>query len=284
MNKLGRFFTLLFITAIALGLLCPTTAFCASATLKSSDVEVAAGRLFDVDIAVKSDETLTAGSFRLEYDPNTIEIRSVSANTIGEVRSADDGGETTAIYLCSNGISLKNSPSLISVRYKLLKSADAKIKISAYDFTNMEVENFTPPQPIYVKVKAVVKTSSQGSSKARAGAKSSVGKSTKSKNGSKSSTSSGKSISHVPTGDETTAEEANTFDLDGTSSRDFFSYFLPYAGAIFFFVFGFILLTSLAISMGKKKKRLERRVEHLEAKLGEHYVEEDDEDKGPILF
>lgn len=269
MNRVIGFTGKFLILMIFLGAFCAEAAFSLSSELKIPDIEVAKGRLFTVDIAVKSDKTLTAASFKLSYDPNEIEVRSSECQIAGgRAKSADDKGETTAIFLYQNGIKLSDSPLLLTIKYKKTGDSDTSIKVTPYDFVDENVKNFTPPKAKTVKIKAATKAS-RGSSyyQSRSGRKKTVSKSSRAK--------SAVSSKEAATASPPTEEPIDPEFVDAKKDYGFFIKTLPFVGVVFFFSVAALILIINRRSAGQKEKDLEARIRDLEGRLGTDKENED---------
>ncbi len=126
-----------------------------NAVLYSKNLSVKSGRLFDVDINIKSKKILTASSFDLTYNTSAVAFRNVSSSVSNaQVKASDKNGTVKVIFLIPNGVKINKKSALLSVRFKALKSGTSYIKISPSDFVDDDAENFTPPSSIKYRITA----------------------------------------------------------------------------------------------------------------------------------
>lgn len=97
---------------------------------------------------------MTAGTFTLSYDSSDIEFRGVSVlSSDSKIKAVDRKGKTVVVFVCADGVSLKNSPYLFTVKYKKISESDCDIKISVSDCVDSDVKNFSAPDSAVCKVK-----------------------------------------------------------------------------------------------------------------------------------
>ncbi|MCH5298132.1 MAG: hypothetical protein J1E96_00060 [Ruminococcus sp.] len=133
------------------------SAFCATAydnKIITDSVTTKNNRIFEVPVGISSEKTMTAGTFTLSYDTSDVEFRGVSALTPdSRVKAVDRKGETTVIFVCADGVSLKDEPYLFAVKYKKISEKNSDIKISVSDCVDGDVKNFSAPDSAVCKVK-----------------------------------------------------------------------------------------------------------------------------------
>ena len=111
-------------------------------------------RIFEIPVGISSEKTMTAGTFTLSYDTSDVEFRGVSALAPdSRVKAVDRKGETTVIFVCGDGVSLKDAPYLFTVNYKKISEENCDVKISVSDCVDSDLKNFPEPDFAVCKVK-----------------------------------------------------------------------------------------------------------------------------------
>lgn len=117
-------------------------------------------RIFEIPVGISMNRKMTAGTFTLSYDSSDVEFRGVSALAPdSKVKAVDRKGETVVIFVCADGISLKEAPCLFTVKYKKISENNCDIKISVSDCVDSDVKNFSAPDSAVCKVKYSAKAS-----------------------------------------------------------------------------------------------------------------------------
>lgn len=110
-------------------------------------------RLFDVPVYIKSDKKLAVATFNLKYNPKKVAFRDVISDIENsKVRYKDGNGSLKVIFLCKNGVGLKDKTKLLYVKFKSLDESGSAIIISGEDFVDSSVKNFTPPKTVVCSI------------------------------------------------------------------------------------------------------------------------------------
>ena len=249
MKALNRLFELL----IAFSLCFAFTASAAANEIITGDCRAKSGNYIDVEVRLKADAYLSAGSFTLEYDSSHAEIKNVKkVITNLKLRSSDSGGRTAVAVICKNAVNLSDGAKLFSVRYKRLDDTDFKLKITAEGCADSDGKAING---IRSAVCSVSSPASAGSASSRAASKSSA-----------------KTASKAKSGSTVTASAVEVADDDGNynfkevylNSEGSLIDYLPLIILAVLFIILCLIFTQNSVSRRRDKASLEERVERLE--------------------
>ena len=249
-----KVFNKLIVLLIAFSLCLASAASAAANEIITGDCRAKSGHYIDVEVRLKADADLSAGSFTLEYDSSRAEIKNVKSGiTDIELRSSDSGGRTAVAVICKNAVNLSGGAKLFSVRYKRLDDTDFKVKITADECAGSDGKAIGGFRSAVCSVSS---PASGGSANSKSAAESSA-KST-------STTKQGSSVT------ASAVEVVDDYEDDGPqqiniNSKDSgLTVYLPLIITSVLFIILCLIFTQSRVSRDREKASLEERVERLE--------------------
>lgn len=135
------------IVTLCIFLTLSVTAFGADSKIIAQDVTCKNHRLFTIYIGLDTNESLTAGSFYIEYDKSCMEFRSADeAIPNSQVEFSEQSDRVKIIFLCHKPVKAADCKKLFSLKFKSKSPRKSKVKISCDDLVNKDVESLSSPK------------------------------------------------------------------------------------------------------------------------------------------